>query len=371
MSLNYRWTKEQQRKLPLKQYTYATCFSGAGGSSMGLSYLNRFNNIFFNEVAPRQIKVYKANLSPMYAFEMPIQELLEQDLSDKPECFNLDILQASPPCTLFSICNLKADEKKGCDSNKMVESAGLTQVIDELYIPAIDLCAKLQPKVFIIENVKGLTFKKNQPYMDDIYKRLTDIGYKTTHSLVKGETLGLPQKRHRVFIVAIRKDLEFNGFSMDFTETPILIKDVKHTDSNDVPQPPKKQEFLKFYQYGDYGLGNITLRETGKRSQFNTNLPLYDSSVFNTITTKSDANVIVYSLDGGKYEFKRPTDQQLLQAGSFPLDYIRVSKSLFYALGMSVPPLMLAKVVERVEKHILEPFYSAQESQGHNDSTTI
>ena len=359
MKFSYRWTKEEQSKLPLKPYTYATTFSGAGGSSMGLHYLNRYRNIFFNEVAPRQIKAYKANLNTLYGFEMPIQDLLKQDL--RGECYNLDILQASFPCTLFSVSNLKADEKKGKCDNKMVECAGIEQVIDELYIPAIDLCHKLQPKVLIMENVKGLTFKKNKPYMDDIYKRLHEINYKVRHYIVKGETLGLPQKRHRLFIIAIREDLEFNDFNLDFNEPLITIGMVKHDDVNDKPLTPVKLELIKHYQYGDNDFGVINKRVNNKRSHFSANLPISNVSTFNTITSKGDANIIVTPLEDGIFNFSYPTEQQLLQASSFPMDYTKTSRSLFYAIGMSVPPLMMAKVADKVEKHILEPFYNNQE----------
>lgn len=354
--MKYNWTKEEQSKLPLKRYTYGTAFSGAGGASMGLHYLNRFQGIFFNEIDEKQIKMYKANLHSMYGFEMPIQELVKESLEDKPECFDLDILQTSPPCSLYSISNLTADEKKGVPTTSIKESSGVCQAIDELYQPAIELCGKLQPKVFIIENVVGLTYKKNAPYVDDIYKRLSDIEYSTQHFIINGDKIGLPQKRNRVFFVAIRSDLSWNGFNLDFNEPKVIISDIKYTDSDDRPQPPKRAEVLKGYQYGDRDCGVINSREWDKSSLFSVKLPIEDRDTFNTLTTKNDANIIVRKkLDG--YDFLRPTPQQLIQAQSFPLDYDFLGKSVMYPLGMSVAPLMMAKLVERIEEHILSPFY--------------
>ena len=261
-------------------------------------------------------------------------------------------------CSLFSHANLVADNMKGQNSSKFncVESAGVEQVLDELYQPAIELCGKLRPKVFIIENVVGLTYKKNKVYVDDIYYRLSELGYKTMHKIVKGEEIGLPQKRNRVFFISIREDLEWNDFNLEFNEPKVLINDVVYTDTNDKPQPPRKQEILKNYQYGDKDCGVINYREEGKRSMFNTNLPVITESTFYTLTTKSDANVLVVPTDSG-FVFKRPTSQQLIQAQSFPLDYNFNSSSIYYPLGMSVAPLMIAKIVERIEEHILHPFY--------------
>jgi len=357
--MTYRWTIKEQLNKPIKPYTYGTTFSGAGGTSLGLEYLNRYKNIFYNELDKKQSELYNLNLHPLYKFDMPIQELVSMDLSDKPEMFDLDILQASPPCSLYSSSNKKAEKMKGQKSSKFscAESAGLCQVIDELYQPAIELCGKLRPKVFIIENVTGLLFKKNKVYVDDIYKRLTDLGYKTIHSVVKGEDIGLPQSRNRVFFISIREDLDFNEFNLDFNEPKVLIKDITYTDEPTLTPSAHKLELLKHYQEGDKHLGHIRTRLEGKNTGFGVKLNIPTKDVFSTLTTKTDANLILNRVDGENV-FTYPTPQQLIQAQSFPLDYDFNGKSIYYALGMSVPPLMIAKIVEKVEKYILEPYYA-------------
>jgi DNA (cytosine-5)-methyltransferase 1 len=357
--MTYNWTKEEQINKPIKQYTYGTTFSGAGGTSLGLEYLNRFQNIFYNELDSKQSTLYNLNLNPLYGFDMPIQELVSMDLSDKPEMFDLDVLQASPPCSLYSAANNNAEQMKGQDSSKFScsEDGGMCQVIDELYQPAIELCGKLRPKVFIIENVTGLLFKKNKVYVDDIYKRLTDLGYKTIHSTVKGENIGLPQSRNRVFFISIREDLEFNEFNLDFNEPKALIKDIKYTDEPTLSLTPHKLALLEHYQEEDKHLGHIRTRLDGKNTGFGTKINVPSRDIFSTITTKSDVNIVL-NVVNGRNVFTSATPQQLIQAQSFPLDYNFNGKSIYYALGMSVPPLMIAKIVERIEKSILEPFYA-------------
>ena len=357
--MNYNWTIAQQKELPRKPYTYGTCFSGAGGASMGLEYLSRYKNIFFNEIDKKQITLYKLNLNPQYAFEFPIQELLKEDLTDKPECFDLDILQASPPCSLYSSSNLKAREKKGKQVACIKESAGLCQVIDELYQPAIELCKKLRPKVFIIENVVGLLSKKNKSYVEDIYKRLQEANYQVIHKVVKGEEIGLPQKRNRVFFIAIREDLDFNDFNLDFNEPKVVIDSITYDDKPLRKVTEHTLNMLRYYREGDKHLGQINKREFGKSTGFSTNLPISHQDTFNTITTKSNTNIIV-TKKLGRFIFTNPTPQQLAKAQSFPLDYNFNGRSVFYPLGMSVPPLMMAKIVERIEKHILVPFYASK-----------
>ena len=58
-----------------------------------------------------------------------------------------------------------------------------------------------------MENVEGLTKGAAWAYVQRIYKEFKDIGYEVGHWLLKGENMGVPQTRHRVFFIAIRNDI--------------------------------------------------------------------------------------------------------------------------------------------------------------------
>ena len=352
--MKFNWNLRDPR--PTKPYTYATTFSGAGGCSLGMSYLNGYTNVFCNDVAAKQMNLYLANLKPRYSYLMPIQDLLTSTLPTA--CSNLDILQQSFPCTLFSAQNLVADKMKGKEVT-LSECGGNCQIVDELYIDAINLVEKLQPKVSVFENVMGLLFKKNKEYVDDIYKRMEDIGYTVKHFVVNGEDIGLPQKRRRVFFIATRKDIP-NTLTLDFNESTVYIKDVPIGTGLPRPLTPGILNMLKHYEEGDKDVGVINYRVNGKRAGFAYNLQFRDSGTFNTVTTKSHTTIIVDKEVDGTFTFTGMTDEQLSYACSFPQDYDWLGYKSLYGLGMSVPPLMMAKIAEQIEEQILVPFYQKE-----------
>ena len=71
----------------------------------------------------------------------------------------------------------------------------------------IDLAKKLQPKVVIAENVKGLLLGEAKNYVREIYREFDLAGYYVQHWLLDASKMGVPQKRERVFFIAMRKDI--------------------------------------------------------------------------------------------------------------------------------------------------------------------
>ena len=65
----------------------------------------------------------------------------------------------------------------------------------------------LNRKVVIMENVEGLIKGEAWSYVQRIYSKFSEIGYEVGHWLLKGEQMGVPQARHRVFFVAMRNDI--------------------------------------------------------------------------------------------------------------------------------------------------------------------
>lgn len=82
----------------------------------------------------------------------PIQEFKNrQDLPE--ELFNLDILDGSPPCSTFSI---SGDREESWGVEKKFREGQANQVLDRLFFDFIDLAKRLQSKVVVAENVKGI-----------------------------------------------------------------------------------------------------------------------------------------------------------------------------------------------------------------------
>ena len=71
----------------------------------------------------------------------------------------------------------------------------------------IDLAKRLQPKVVVAENVKGILLGDAIQYVRRIYEDFDKAGYYVQHWLLDASKMGVPQRRERVFFIALRKDL--------------------------------------------------------------------------------------------------------------------------------------------------------------------
>jgi DNA (cytosine-5)-methyltransferase 1 len=349
-NFSYKWNLKDLQKVKPNGKTVFSVFAGGGGSSMGYKMAG-YDVIGCLEIDPRQIELYKTNLNPKYAYCEDIRDFIKREVLPK-ELYELDVLDASPPCSLFSSANLKADDKKG--KKVKFREGQVEQTLDDLFFETIKLIDKLKPKVAIMENVKGLLHQKNKWYVEQIYKQLHDIGYKVTHKLINAADCGVPQKRQRVFFIAIRNDIEIETadlygeepkINLDFNEKHITIGDIDHDDKGKKPTE-HILKLMKHYKKGDTSLRDIRKRIDGKTTGFQTYI-VKDSDICNTLRAISNDFIQV---DRGFINF---SDYELIQLGSFPLDYDFVGAGYSYIIGMSVPPLMMCRVSKAIYEQIL------------------
>lgn len=202
-STDWKWTFADypKEKNGLKVFS---CFACGGGSTMGYK-LAGCEVIGCCEIDPKMNEVYVKNHNPKHNFLMDIRKFNEiPDNELPPDLFDLDILDGSPPCTTFSMAG---EREKSWGKKKKFREGQAEQTLDDLSFVFIETVAKLKPKVMIMENVEGLIKGEAWVYVQRIYKELKDIGYEVGHWLLKGENMGVPQTRHRVFFIALRNDI--------------------------------------------------------------------------------------------------------------------------------------------------------------------
>lgn len=159
----YKWTLKDA-VFTKDKGTVFSCFSCGGGSSMGYK-LAGFDVVGCNEIDHRMMYAYCQNNDPKYPYLEPIQEFkLREDYPD--ELYNLDILDGSPPCSTFSMSGSR-EEAWGVE--KKFREGQAEQVLDTLFFDFIDLAEKLQPKVVVAENVKGMLLGNAIEYVRDIF----------------------------------------------------------------------------------------------------------------------------------------------------------------------------------------------------------
>ena len=306
-----------------------------------------FDVIGCNEIDPKMLEMYKLNHNPKYSFLEPIQTF-KQRPNIPTELFELDILDGSPPCSSFSVCG---NREQDWGKEKVFREGQSEQILDTLFFDFIQLAHRLQPKIVIAENVKGLLLGNAREYVRKIYKQFEEAGYYCQHWLLDASKMGVPQKRERVFFIAMRKDLAIPflkqvdlytvlpEIDLAFNEPKILFKDIFYDyDERNLSQHYKK--FWDIRQLGDSDF-SASSKRMGKNenAQFNYKY-LYMDKVANTITA-GDQCVL----------FDRPRMRnydELCECGSYPKDYNFMNNKPQYVIGMSVPPLMVAKIATRI-----------------------
>src|SRR5574344_1568223 len=202
--------KDYPSKNGLKVFS---CFACGGGSTMGYK-LAGYDVIGCLEIDKAMNDIYLANHHPKLNYIMDIRDFNEIPNNELPkELFDLDILDGSPPCTTFSMAGLR-EESWG--KKKKFREGQAEQTLDDLSFVFIETVNKLKPKVVIMENVEGLIKGEAWGYVQEIYRQFKEIGYSVNHWLLKGEEMGVPQTRHRVFFVATKIDIDFKKINMHF-----------------------------------------------------------------------------------------------------------------------------------------------------------
>lgn len=345
----YKW------KLATKDFTkdkgkVFSCFAAAGGSTMGYK-LAGFDVIGMNEIDPKMAECYIENHHPKYTFIEPIQDFVNRKKYPKA-LYNLDILDGSPPCSSFSMAG-KRDRDWG--KNKKFREGQTDQVLDTLFFDYIKLAEKLQPKVVIAENVPGILLGNAIKYSQKIYRDLTAAGYYVQRFLLDSSTMGVPQKRKRVFYIGLRKDLAKPFLRkvglikiqpklvLKFNEPIIKFGEIRSKKS--IQKVSNHAKFLlKQRNTNDKSLGDINKRLYNKISSF-TNLIIHDAFVCPVILAGSQA--FRY------YDAKHLSNKDIIKASTFPLDFNPCQNKIKYICGMSVPPVMTAQIANQIHKQWL------------------
>ena len=340
----YRWNLKDAVFTKDKGKVFS-CFACGGGSTMGYK-LAGFDVIGHNDIDPKMVEVYKENHKPKFSFLESITTFAKR--KDLPkELYNLDILDGSPPCSSFSMAG---NREKDWGKEKKFREGQELQVLDTLFFDFIDLANELKPKVVVAENVKGLLMGTAKDYVIKIYKAFDEAGYTCQHFLLNASKMGVPQRRERVFFIALRKDLacNFMEYVDMFTELPKIKlnfneKEIPFKEIDDIETKETKAKlcpsYLKCWEKCEEGNGFNTVHHKGM---------LHNSSKVNR---NEVLPTITAHRDGGSYHWLYPrhlTDKENCLAGSFPLDYNFLKLRSKYLIGMSVPPLMTGKIAEQI-----------------------
>lgn len=306
------------------KYKVISTFSGIGGSSQGYKQAG-FEVLASVEFLDYQAANYRLNHPNTKVYETDIRTLSPEqvlkDLNLKPR--ELDILDGSPPCSSFSIAGKR---EKGWGEIKAYGNK--KQRTDDLFFEYIRFLKYIQPKVFVAENVKGLTMGTAKGYFNEIFQDLKDCGYTVKAKVMNACNYSVPQSRERTIFIGVRNDLGINPSYPEKHDKIITVKEV---------------------------LPHIThIKHSGEKNNWR------ESNSVNPTIVQSLISPTGY-FSGGQYiksnnKERIYTIDEIKIIASFPKDYKLDGdfKSQWEGIGRSVPPKMMQAIAENIKENILD-----------------
>lgn len=307
------------------------------------------------EIDPKMMEIYRENNHPEYSFLMDIRDFAEMPEDEVPEELkNLDVLDGSPPCSVFSLAGLREDawgkEKKFREGQK-------EQRLDDLFGWYLKVAQKLRPKVIIAENVKGIIVGNSKGWVNQIVNTFREIGYTCQIFLLNSAAMGVPQKRERVFFVGHRADLDLPELVLAFNEKPVTFSAVREERGKSI-DGTLAEKLMRYRRPTDRCVADINNRVRKTNAGFSNPIN-HDDEPVQTITANGD---LYRYCDGLKM-----TDRDIINCQTFPQDYNFLDQNVQYVCGMSVPPVMMAKISEQVYKQWLsKPTIGADLSENYD-----
>lgn len=254
------WEQELTVK-PSRQFKALELFAGAGGLAIGMERAG-FKSVLLNELDKHACKTLRINRPKWNVVEGDISRVNFLEYNGK-----VDLLSGGFPCQAFSY----AGKKLGFEDTRGTLFYEFARAVKET-----------NPKVFVAENVRGLLTHENGKTLEAITSVIDQLGYKLVDPRVlKAVFYQVPQKRERLFLVGIRKDLaphvEFHWpspYTRIMTMTDALkagkLYDCDVPDSPGQKYPKRKEQILAMVPPGGYwrDLPDKIQREYMQKSYF-------------------------------------------------------------------------------------------------------
>lgn len=313
-------------------------FCGPGGLAYGATNAKisneefRIEHAWSNDYDRATCDTYIKNICPTQPETVHCGDVRQLPLS---ELGKIDALAFGFPCNDFSVVG---------------EQKGFGGAYGPLYSYGVQVLKIYKPQWFLAENVGGLRSANEGKAFEKILDDLKNSGYKIYPHLYKFEDYGVPQARHRMIIVGIRKDLPFeykvpnpakysgiNNTCRNALENPPIAKDAKNNE------PTKQSETviarLKYIQPGQ----NAFNAELPPELQLNVKGAKI-SQIYKRLDPDKPSYTVTGSGGGGThiYHYNEPralTNRERARLQTFPDSYVFCGskESVRKQIGMAVP----------------------------------
>lgn len=228
-------------------------FSGAMGLDLGLELagISPAGCLEFDRAAVETIRLNKPNLPALHRdiSTMSAGEILKECGLKKSD---VDVVVGGPPCQAFSVIG----RRRGTEDERGRLVFEFRRIVEEL-----------RPKVFIMENVRGLhsmTFgdaRQKGALYSELIRQFNAIGYSVDTFFVNAVNYGAPQIRERMILIGNRLGLKARFPKPTHSDKPIagqqpflVLGDVvgrrKDTDTSIMDFSPRKKSYLSYVPAG-------------------------------------------------------------------------------------------------------------------------
>jgi DNA (cytosine-5-)-methyltransferase len=200
-----------------KKFKSIELFAGAGGLALGLETAG-FEHIGLIEFDKNAASTLKHNKPKWNVICDDIKNIAEENLEKKFNIkkYELDLISGGAPCQSFSYAGKRL---------------GLNDVRGTLFYYYATFLNKLQPKMFLFENVKGLLSHDKGKTFKTICNVFEEQGFKISYKILNAVDYNVAQKRERLIIIGIRKDLHIKFTFPKKSSKKLTLKDILY----DVP----------------------------------------------------------------------------------------------------------------------------------------
>ena len=365
----------------------AGLFAGCGGLDLGFKEAG-FDVVWANDIDEDSCKTYEQHIGG-HIISGDIKKLI----NNIPK---VDMIIGGPPCQSFSLVGKRLED-------------------DERSSLVISYCQAIKtilPKVFLMENVYGLTSSKfnGENIPDYLEKEFKEIGYETFLIKVKAVDYFVPQKRERVVLIGFKRGMLKKQFKLTAPEkfftlifgkgdfTPSICAFDALDDLGDVdgtltadgicPAPYKKEAHSSYaklmrYQQLDFTTLHVVPTMSEKDKKFVKFIPP-GGNYMDIPDEISTPRMMKFKKTGGRtttyarlhfekpsytvntyfnrpnvgsnyhYSFERLiSPREGLRLQSFPDNFtphFSTQRSLFMQIGNAVPPLLARALAESIKE---------------------
>lgn len=353
-------TKEKTKSsCPCKKIRLAELFCGPGGIGLGASLANvpgiEIEHVWATDYDKDSCETYDNNLHPQAILCEDIREMNFDKLLKYGE---IDCLTFGFPCNDFSTVG---------------EQKGIHGVFGRLYEYCVKALNTFKPKYFVAENVSGLRNANDGKAFNKILDAFRESGYAIYPNLYCFENYGIPQKRHRVIIVGIRKDINvifkipsYKPFGNIDNSVKTALSNIPSNVANNekTVQSPIVIERLKHIREGE----NAFTANLPKHLQLNVKGAKI-SQIYKRLKADEPSYTITGSGGGGThvYHYKENralTNRERARLQTFTDDYVfkGTKESVRKQIGMAVPPQGIKIIFEALLNSIEGNEYEAIEA---------